>query len=66
MTTEGDYVQATTTEKLYLTYREAEQLTGLHETTIWRALKTGELKASGRGRGIRFARAELIRWMESR
>ena len=59
-------MQTTTSEKLYLTYREAEQLTGLHETTIWRAFKTGELKASGSGRGIRFSRDEMIRWMESR
>ena len=49
-----------------LTYEEAEQLTGLDRTTIWRGHRSGALKASGRGRGIRFRRDELIRWMEGR
>lgn len=60
-------MQATATvEREYLSYGEAEQFTGLHRTTIWRALRAGELRASGNGRGIKFSRDELRRWMASR
>jgi excisionase family DNA binding protein len=53
-------------EKVWLSYPEAEERTGLSSTTLWRALRTGELRASGRGRGIRFHRDELDRYMTSR
>lgn len=59
-------MEATTVMPAYLTYPEAEQLTGLHRVSIWRAVRSGQLKASGSGRGVRFSRDELIRWMESR
>jgi excisionase family DNA binding protein len=59
-------METTTVERVYLTYDEAELFTGLHKTTIWRAVKAGVLKASGSGRGVRFSRDELRCWMESR
>ena len=59
-------MEATTVERTYLSYEEAEIFTGLHRVTIWRAVRAGELKASGSGRGVRFSRDELRRWMESR
>ncbi len=59
-------MEATTIERTYLSYEEAEIFTGLHRVTIWRAVRAGELKASGSGRGVRFSRDELRRWMESR
>jgi excisionase family DNA binding protein len=63
----GDQVmEATVVEPAYLNYAEAERFTGLHRVTIWRAVRQGELKASGGGRGVRFSRDELRRWMESR
>jgi excisionase family DNA binding protein len=63
----GDQVmEATVVEPAYLNYSEAERFTGLHRVTIWRAMRRGELKASGGGRGVRFSRDELHRWMESR
>lgn len=66
--TGGDAVstQATVTEKRFLNYREAAVYCGLSETTIWRSLKSGALRASGSGRGIRFDVKELDRWMASR
>lgn len=59
-------MQATTVEPAYLNYEQAETFTGLHKVTIWRAVRAGELKASGSGRGVRFSRDELTRWMDSR
>ena len=59
-------MQATTIEPAYLNYEQAEIFTGLHKVTIWRAVRAGNLKASGSGRGVRFSRDELIRWMETR
>jgi excisionase family DNA binding protein len=59
-------MEATTVKPAYLTYSEAERFTGLHRVSIWRAVRSGQLKASGSGRGVRFGRDELIRWMNSR
>lgn len=59
-------METATVERAYLTYDEAEVFTGLHKTTIWRAVKAGELRASESKRGVRFGRDELIRWMDSR
>ena len=59
-------MEVTVVEPAYLNYSEAERFTGLHRVTIWRAVRRGELKASGGGRGVRFSRDELCRWMESR
>ena len=59
-------METATVEKVWFTYPEAEERTGLSATTLWRALRAGELQASGRGRGIRFHRDELDRFMESR
>lgn len=53
-------------ERVWLNYPEAKERTGLSSTTLWRALRAGELRASGSGRGIRFHRDELDRFMESR
>lgn len=55
-----------TVERVWLTYPEATARTGLSDTTLWRALRSGELRASGSGRGIRFHRDELDRFMQSR
>lgn len=59
-------METATVEKVWLSYPEATARTGLSDTTLWRALRAGELRASGSGRGIRFHRDELDRFMESR
>jgi len=50
----------------YLDYTQAAAFVHLDKTTIWRATKSGALKASGPGRAVRFHRDELDRWMNSR
>ena len=56
-------MEATTVERAYLRYMEAEKYTGLHRVTLWRAVRDGHLKASGYGRAVRFHIGELDRFM---
>jgi excisionase family DNA binding protein len=54
-------------ERPYLDYTlAAAYCGGLDRTTLWRAVKAGDLRASGPGRAVRFHRDELDRWMDSR
>ena len=59
-------MQATTTARPYLTYVQAADHCNVERTTIYRAVKSGKLKASGPGMAVRFHRDELDRWMDSR
>lgn len=59
-------MEATVTESPYLTYGEAVAYCRVNRTTIWRAVKSGTLQASGPGTAVRFHRDELDRWMASR
>ena len=59
-------MEATVTESPYLDYGQAAAYCNVDRTTIWRAVKTGVLRASGPGRAVRFHRDELDRWMDSR
>ncbi len=59
-------MKATTIERAYANYTEAERYTGLSRTTLWRGLRSGKLKASGRGRGIRFRISDLDEFMSGR
>lgn len=59
-------MQATTTDTPYLTYEEAARYCNVERTTIYRAVKAGQLRASGPGMAVRFHRDELDRWMQSR
>jgi excisionase family DNA binding protein len=59
-------MEATPAESPYLTYNEAARYCRCDRTTLWRAVRSGSLKASGPGRAVRFHRDELMRWMKSR
>ncbi len=59
-------MEATVADSPYLTYNESSAYCKVHRTTLFRAMKAGQLKASGPGSAIRFRRDELDRWMESR
>ena len=43
----------------YVTYRQAEDLSGLSRTTLWRLLRSGEIKAARIGRAVRINRRSL-------
>lgn len=47
----------------YLSYREAAEYCRVHPTTIWRAVKSGQLKQSGRGRAVKFHVEDLDAYM---
>ena len=59
-------MEATATESPYLTDDEAARYCRCDRTTIWRAVRAGTLRASGPGRAVRFHRANLDTWMNSR
>lgn len=51
--------------RTWFSQQEAARYAGVHEATIWRARKAGELQAGGVGRKVRIRRDELDRWLES-
>jgi excisionase family DNA binding protein len=57
---------ATVMDTPYLDYEQAAAYCNVERTTIWRARKSGSLRACGPGRAVRFHRDELDRWMTSR
>ena len=59
-------MEAPTIELRYVDYALAEEITGLNRVTLWRAVRNGSLKASGRGRGIRFKVRDLEAFMDAR
>jgi excisionase family DNA binding protein len=56
-------VSTTATEK-YLTYAEASELTGLHRSTLWRAVRAGKLEVSGPVTAPRFREEALHLYMQ--
>jgi hypothetical protein len=60
---EGTTETTATPERVWLTYPETEAYTNYHATTIWRAVKRGELRQGGLPRSPRFHRDDLDAWM---
>jgi excisionase family DNA binding protein len=57
----------TATESPYLDYRRASAYCGVSATTLWRAMKRGDLRASGPTNSlVRFHRDDLDAWMRGR
>lgn len=48
----------------WITYEEAQQLVGLGRTTLWRLVKSGEVKSAQIGRAVRLSRESLEAYME--
>jgi excisionase family DNA binding protein len=47
----------------WVTYREAEALSGLSRTTLWKLLSAGEIKAARVGRAVRINRRSLDEYL---
>ena len=47
----------------WVTYRQAEKISGLSRTTLWRLVKAGEVKAAKVGRAVRINRGSLDAYM---
>lgn len=65
-TSTAEQVEQTNVEALWLTYPEAQKLTGLGRTTLWTLVSSGEIKAARVGRAVRISRRSLEEYMESR
>jgi excisionase family DNA binding protein len=48
----------------WVTYKEAEELSGLSRTTLWKILSAGEIKAARVGRAVRINRRSLDGYLE--
>ena len=48
----------------WVTYRQAEELTGLSRTTLWKLLSAGEIKAARIGRAVRINRRSLDGYLD--
>lgn len=49
----------------YLTYRQAEELTGLSRQTVWRLIKSGDVRAFKIGRGVKIERRSLEDYVQA-
>ena len=48
----------------WLTYEDGQRLTSLGRTTLWRLVKSGEVKSAYIGRAVRISRESLEEYME--
>ncbi len=48
----------------WITYKQAEELSGLSRTTLWKLLSAGEIKAARIGRAVRINRRSLEGYLE--
>jgi excisionase family DNA binding protein len=47
----------------WVTYKQAEELSGLSRTTLWKLLSAGEIKAARVGRAVRINRRSLDKYL---
>ncbi len=47
----------------WLTYKQAEELTGLSRTTLWKLISAGDVEAARVGRAVRINRESLSAYM---
>lgn len=47
----------------WVTYRQAEEMSGLSRTTLWRLVSAGEVEAAKVGRAVRINRGSLDAYM---
>jgi excisionase family DNA binding protein len=48
----------------WLTYKQAQVLTSLGRTTLWRLVSSGEIEAARAGRAVRINRTSLTAYMK--
>jgi excisionase family DNA binding protein len=59
----GGEMEAQVTRE-WVTYKQAEELSGLSRTTLWKLLSGGEIKAARVGRAVRINRRSLDGYLE--
>jgi len=48
----------------WVTYKQAEEVSGLSRTTLWKLLSAGEIKAARVGRAVRINRRSLDGYLD--
>jgi excisionase family DNA binding protein len=48
----------------WVTYKQAEELSGLSRTTLWKLVTAGEIKAARIGRAVRINRRSIDDYLE--
>ena len=48
----------------WVTYKQAEELSGLSRTTLWKLLSTSKIKAARVGRAVRINRRSLDEYLD--
>ena len=48
----------------WVTYKQAEELSGLSRTTLWKLVSAGEVEAARVGRAVRINRESLTSYMK--
>jgi excisionase family DNA binding protein len=61
---EGRKMQTETETATWVTYEEAQRLTSLGRTTLWRICSSGAVKTARIGRAVRINRCSLEEYME--
>jgi excisionase family DNA binding protein len=59
----GGEMEAQVTRE-WVTYKQAEELSGLSRTTLWKLLSTSEIKAARVGRAVRINRRSLDEYLK--
>ncbi len=54
----------TTIEREWLTYREAQMVSGIGRTRLWKLLRAGHIKGAKVGRSVRISRESLDEFLE--
>jgi len=57
-------LSTTNVKQEWLTYRDAQTLSRLGRTTLWKLVSTGEIKAARVGRAVRIERESLTAYMK--
>jgi excisionase family DNA binding protein len=52
------------TTREWVTYKQAEEISGLSRTTLWKLLSAGKIKAARIGRAVRINRCSLAEYLE--
>ena len=59
----GGEIEAQVTRE-WVTYKQAEELSGLSRTTLWKLLSAGEIRAARVGRAVRINRRSLDGYLD--
>ena len=54
---------ALSSDREWITYREASEMSGLSRTTLWQLISAGEIRAAKVGKAVRISRCSLDQYL---